>query len=149
MVPLFAGAEPSVSNQLQPAELLVRPCRASATQSVFTRLRHHIALVLLLAFARVLLPDSAILALHQHEHTEHEAAHASDDALKGRTVVGEKHSHCPVDHLFNAPALPVPCFVFGVVPPGQFAQPQAVALASVWSARLVQTLCLRGPPAVV
>ena len=51
------------------------------------RLRHHIALVLLLAFARVLVPDAAVLALHQHTHTEQEAAHDTGSGLKGKTVV--------------------------------------------------------------
>ena len=114
---------------------------------MFTYLRRHIALVLLLAFARVLLPDTAVLALHRHAHTEHEVAHEVGSGLKGKTIVGEKHTHCPTDHLFNAPALPAPAFAFGVVVPARFAPPKPVALAGVWSARLVQTLCLRGPPA--
>ncbi len=117
--------------------------------AVFTRRRYHIALVLLLAFVRVLLPDTAVLALHDHRHTEHEAAHDTGSRLKGKTVVGEKHSHCPTDHLFSAPALPAPEFVFGVVAPAQFVQSQSAALSSVWATRLVRTLCLRGPPATV
>jgi hypothetical protein len=112
------------------------------------RLSHHIALLLLLAFVRVLLPDAAVLMLHNHTHTELEAAHDADSALKGKTIVSEKHSHCAVDHLFNAPALLVPAFEFGVVVPMRFAQPQQVAVSSVWAMRLVRTLCLRGPPAM-
>lgn len=108
------------------------------------RLRHHIALVLLLAFVRVLLPDELLLALHAHEHTEREIAHEG----KGhKAVVTAKHTHCPTDHLFNAPALPAPAFEFGVVPPVRFAQPGSEAVASLWPGRLVETLCLRGPPA--
>lgn len=104
--------------------------------------------MLLLAFARVLVPDAAVLALHTHAHTEHEAAHDHASGLKGKTVVAEKHTHCATDHLFNAPALPAPVFAFGVVPPVRFARPTGVALNSVWTTRLVRTLCLRGPPAV-
>ena len=115
---------------------------------MFRRYRHHIALLLLLAFARVLLPDSAILALHHHEHTAREAAHDSASHLKGQTIVGEKHTHCPTDHLFNAPALPAPAFVFGVVVPAAFGVEQVAARPDVWTARLVRTLCLRGPPPV-
>ena len=113
---------------------------------MLSRLRSHIALVLLLAFARVLLPDAAVLALHRHAHTEHEAAHDAGSHLKGKTIVSEKHSHCPTDHLFNAPALPTPAFEFGVVPPVRYARPREVAFASHWPARLVATLNLRGPP---
>ncbi len=109
-------------------------------------LRRHISLVLLLAFTRVLVPDAAVLALHPHAHTEREAAHDAGSALKGKTVVAEKHTHCPTDHLFNAPALPAPAFVWGMVVPVRYAQPESVALASVWAARLVTTRCLRGPP---
>ena len=102
--------------------------------------------MLLLAFVRVLLPDDAVLALHWHAHTEHEAAHAPGDPLKGKTVVSEKHRHCPIDHLFNAPALPAPTFVFGLVVPVSFARPPDVARPSVGVVREVQTRFLRGPP---
>jgi hypothetical protein len=110
------------------------------------RLRPYIAVLLLLAFVRVLLPDTAVLALHQHAHTEQEAAHDAASGLKGKTIVSEKHTHCPTDHLFNAPALLAPALVFGVRLPAHFAKPKPVALTSVWAARLVRTLCLRGPP---
>ncbi len=116
---------------------------------VLTRFRPYIALLLLLAFVRVLLPDTAVLALHRHAHTEVEAAHDHASDLRGHTIVSEKHTHCPTDHLFDAPVLPAPTFVFGVVPPLRFPAPQPVALSSVWAARLVRTLCLRGPPAAV
>lgn len=102
--------------------------------------------MLLLAFARVMLPDAAVLALHAHNHTEQEAAHDTGSDFKGKTIVGEKHSHCPTDHLFNAPALPAPGFEFGVRPLVRYARPELVALTSVWATRLVRTLCLRGPP---
>ena len=110
-------------------------------------LRRHIALVLLLAFARVLVPDALVLTLHQHPHTEHEAAHDAGSGLKGKTVVAEKHTHCPTDHLFNAPALPAPAFAWGGVVPVRYARPAGVAFTSVWTARLVTTRCLRGTPA--
>ena len=102
--------------------------------------------MLLLVFGRVLLPDAAVLALHQHAHTEREAAHEAGSGLKGKTIVSEKHTHCPTDHLFNAAALLAPTFEFGVVVPVAFAQRRPGAGASVWTARLVRTLCLRGPP---
>jgi hypothetical protein len=110
---------------------------------VLLSLRSHIALMLLLAFVRVLVPDELLLALHPHRHTEHEVAHEG----KGlKAIVSAKHVHCPTDHLFNAPALPAPTFVFGVRVPTRFARPRAEEVTSHWAGRLVQTLCLRGPP---
>lgn len=99
--------------------------------------------MLLLAFARVLVPDSVWLALHRHEHTRREAAHEGHGY---KAVVDQQHTHCDTDHLFNAPALPAPGFEFGVVVPVRFGPPTAQALTSVWARRLVQTRCLRGPP---
>jgi len=110
-----------------------------------SRFRAHIALVLLLAFARVLVPDSLWLDLHDHEHTTREVAH--EQPGKAKTVVDQQHTHCPTDHLFAAPALLPPTFAFGVVPPTRYVLPASEEVASLWPGRLVETLSLRGPPA--
>jgi len=65
-------------------------------------LRSHLATLLLLCFVRVLLPDAWILALHQHQHTTEEPAHALlvGNAAKGKLLLTAKHQHCQTDH-FN------------------------------------------------
>ena len=57
-----------------------------------------IAILLLLLLTRVMVPDALILELHPHTHTIH-AAH--EDANKAQ--VGQKHKHCPVEDIFEAP----------------------------------------------
>ncbi len=128
---------------MQPSCSGPRLCR---DLSVFSRLRSHIALVLLLAFGRVLLPDAALLALHRHTHTAREAAHQVP-GFKGKVLLTERHTHCATDHLFSAPALPAPVFAFGVVVPVAYEKAVSTERAAPWPARLVATLNLRGPPA--
>lgn len=108
-------------------------------------LRRYIALGLLLTITRVLVPDGVLLVLHPHRHTEREVAHEGRGL---KAVFTAKHTHCPSQHLFNAPALPAAECTFGVVVPGRFAQPQSEEVASRWPHGLVQTLRLRGPPAL-
>ncbi|NEM96541.1 hypothetical protein [Pontibacter burrus] len=61
------------------------------------RISHYIAILLLLLFTRVMVPDALILELHAHTHTVH-AEHT--DTHKAH--VGQKHTHCPVEDLFDA-----------------------------------------------
>ena len=68
------------------------------------------ALLLLLLFVRVMVPDALLLTMHQHAHTEHTV---SEDAQHAK--VEKEHKHCPVEDLFDAsfqgcqqPALRVP-----------------------------------------
>ncbi|NDK56888.1 hypothetical protein [Pontibacter fetidus] len=62
------------------------------------RFTSYIAIVLLLLFARVMVPDALILELHPHTHTIH---NAHEDAHKAQ--VGQKHKHCPVEDNFHEP----------------------------------------------
>lgn len=108
--------------------------------------RSHIATFLLLCFVRVLLPESAILALHRHAHTEKEEAHLPRHR-HDKAVLSTKHQHCPVDHLFDVPfqpaaelTVPAPFFAY--------AQPTGTAQASVWADTTPAAAWLRGPPAL-
>lgn len=62
------------------------------------RISHYIAVLLLLLFARVMVPDALILELHAHTHTVHTDHTDTHDAQ-----VGKKHKHCPVEDLFDSP----------------------------------------------
>ena len=110
-------------------------------------LRSHLALLLLLCLVRTLLPEAWILALHPHEHTTEEPAHAPAFRHKGKALVSNQHKHCPVEELYNVPFLPsaplvvsvpvaYPCFATAPVP--------TIATAP-WIARVPAQL--RGPPA--
>ncbi len=46
---------------------------------------------------RVLVPETTVLALHNHEHTEDQLN--KDAGFK----LDKKHQHCQIDALFNAP----------------------------------------------
>ena len=104
--------------------------------------RSYIATLLLLCFVRVLLPESAILALHRHSHTEKEVAHSG----KGyKALLSEKHQHCPVDHLFDVPFQPVPELQLQPVVHTFAPLPRALG-QSVWGHASPATAYLRGPP---
>ena len=73
-------------------------------------LRSHIALLLLLCLTRTLLPEAWVLALHSHDHTTAEPAHAPAFARKGKALLSAKHQHCEVEQFYNAafqPAVPI------------------------------------------
>ncbi|GAB3827887.1 hypothetical protein [Hymenobacter jeollabukensis] len=107
--------------------------------------RTQLATLLLLCFVRVLLPESAILALHRHAHTEKEEArlpaHHGDKA-----VLSTKHQHCPVDHLYDVPFQPAAELV-GPTAFYTYARPEGEARQSVWAATAPAPAWLRGPPA--
>lgn len=110
-------------------------------------LRSRLALVLLLCFARVLLPDAWVLALHAHQHTTHEPTLAKDWP-KDKSLLSAKHQHCDTDQFFKSafePGLPVavPAPVPAVV------APVAAMAAVVGYAAPVAHTALRGPPAQV
>lgn len=107
-------------------------------------LRSHIATLLLLCFVRVLLPESAILALHRHEHTEKEVAHQR--GRHDKAVLTTKHQHCPVDHLFDVPFQPAAELTVPV-PFYAYARPEGAAQQSVWADTTPEAAWLRGPPA--
>ena len=110
-------------------------------------LRSRLALLLLLCFVRAMLPDTWVLALHQHEHTREEVAHvdvSTRAASKSRLLLTAKHQHCQTDH-FNQ--------VFA-----QLVRPLEIRLATVfapsiscwvgtaWPDLAAAAHYLRGPP---
>ncbi|NVO84796.1 hypothetical protein [Hymenobacter terrestris] len=110
-------------------------------------LRSRLALVLLLCFARVQVPDAWILALHEHQHTV-DAPPQTGLADNHEATVSSQHQHCAVDHFFSAafqppapPALPVP--------PTDYQLACSLPTASVWNSATRATADLRGPPTVI
>ncbi|WP_400192520.1 hypothetical protein [Hymenobacter sp. B81] len=108
-----------------------------------SKLRSHIALLLLTCFMRVLVPEAWILALHSHQHTEHEVAREQPDA---KAQLSEKHQHCPVDHLFDVPFQPTAELTVPH-PFYSYARPEATPQESVWDNTTPAAAWLRGPPA--
>lgn len=109
-------------------------------------LRSRLALVLLLCFVRVLLPDAWVLALHQHAHTTEEPTQATGWP-KGKALVSAKHQHCDADQFFKSAFEPAPEAQVAPAEPLQFAAPAPAALAAVQTADTFATPDLRGPPA--
>lgn len=108
-------------------------------------LRSRLALVLLLCFARVQVPDAWILALHEHQHTV-DAPQAATSAGSRKAVVSSRHQHCAVDHFFDVAFQPPAPLVLPVAFVGyQLARSRPAF--SVWNAATRATADLRGPPA--
>lgn len=76
-----------------------------ATSLHVQNLRSRLALVLLLCFTRVLLPEAWVLSLHPHEHTTEEPSQ-EPGALHGKTVLSTQHQHCDVDSFYHVPFQP-------------------------------------------
>ncbi|MFD3003478.1 hypothetical protein ACFS7Z_24180 [Pontibacter toksunensis] len=96
----------------------------------------YIATLLLVLFCRVLAPEAAILALHQHEHT--------DDTFTSETTIGKAHLHCDVADFCNS-EFALPAFSSGLVTapkPGLFVSPYSFA----WKFTFPNNTYLRGPP---
>ncbi|MBX0292703.1 hypothetical protein K3G63_19820 [Hymenobacter sp. HSC-4F20] len=109
--------------------------------------RSRLALVLLLCFVRVLLPDAWVLALHQHEHTTEEPTRATTWP-KGKALLSGKHQHCDADQFFKSafePAPPVPTTVSAVF---GFAPDLNQALVTSEHLAPITTADLRGPPSI-
>lgn len=110
-------------------------------------LRSRLAIVLLLCFVRVLLPDAWVLALHRHAHTTEEPTQAIGWP-KGKALVSAKHQHCDADQFFKSAFEPAPAEHAAPARPRQFAAaPVPAALAAAWLASSFATPDLRGPPA--
>jgi hypothetical protein len=109
-------------------------------------LRSRLALVLLLCFVRVLLPDAWVLALHQHAHTTEEPTQATGWP-KGKALVSAKHQHCDADQFFKSAFEPAPATQAAPAEPLQFAAPVTAAVAAVQVTDHFTTPDLRGPPA--
>jgi len=100
----------------------------------------YISFFLLAVFCRVLVPDSLILALHQHTHTVEKKI----PAKPGQAQLDTKHIHCPVEHLFNNSAYELPAtlvFLIYNIPNTYLKQHH-----SIWKFTFPNTICLRGPP---
>ena len=97
------------------------------------------AVLLLLLFARVMVPDALLLELHGHAHTIHPEHTDTHEAL-----VGQEHSHCPVEDLFGAPYQPVvnPILFKPVV----HTATHTVHYSSSWHGTIIQHASPRGPP---
>ena len=102
--------------------------------------RSHLATLLLLCFARVLVPDGWVLQLHAHQHTLHEPARGKHV----KAVLTAQHRHCQTDHFYKTffqPALPLEFLCLT-----QYAA-SLVQPATVGWARAPFAYCyLRGPP---
>lgn len=106
---------------------------------------------LLLLFVRVLTPDAAVLRLHLHQHTTHTQAEpavelAGSQGPVAKHVFSDKHQHCSVEHLFDAPfqpALPLTLAAPFRLPAYPEYRPQAPVCPA---SHLLDGACLRGPP---
>ncbi|SHI34363.1 hypothetical protein SAMN02745146_0595 [Hymenobacter daecheongensis DSM 21074] len=104
--------------------------------------RSQLAVLLLLCFVRVLLPDGWVLALHAHQHTEREP----ERPKAAKATLTAKHQHCHTDHFCTLPFQTVARLEFGVG--ARYCRPQAVPRVSVWAKDTPTALLLRGPPAL-
>ena len=103
--------------------------------------KNYIAIFLLLLFVRVLVPETAILALHSHEHTEEQVK--KDTGFK----LEKKHQHCQIDQVFNAPFTPAPQVVIQAVPVS-FTDLYSANHSYIWKFTFPNNTDLRGPPVV-
>lgn len=109
-------------------------------------LRSRLALVLLLCFTRVLLPDAWVLALHAHEHTTEEPTQARSWP-KEKALLSAKHQHCDVDQFYKEVFQSPEPLALPPAPALYRSAAEAPPLAEV-SGVFTPTTGLRGPPAV-
>jgi len=107
---------------------------------VFTRC---ISLLLLLLFVRVLVPDTLILALHQHTHTVEKRL----DTRWGDKQIATKHIHCPTDHLFHNTFYTLPAAVVLLLMP-EHRSSYKPSFQAVWKFTFPNNRLSRGPPFV-
>ena len=105
---------------------------------VFTRV---VSVFLLLLFARVLVPDTLILALHQHTHTIEKHL----DSPLGDKKVDAKHIHCPTDHLFHNTFYTLPVALVLLVFT-QYTSSYNPSFKAVWKFTFPNNSLTRGPP---
>lgn len=108
-------------------------------------LRSRLALMLLLCFVRVLLPDAWVLALHQHEHTTEEPTRAVAWP-KGKALLSAKHQHCDADQFFKSAFEPAPVVQATGPTAAEFVVVPTPAVAATGYLQPVATPDLRGPP---
>ncbi|MCA8832276.1 hypothetical protein [Hymenobacter pini] len=109
-------------------------------------LRSRLALVLLLCFVRVLLPDTWVLALHRHAHTTEEPTQATGWP-KGKALLSAKHQHCDADQFFKSAFEPAPELPTVAAEAPVFAQAVDGSVPAAWHCLPRPTADLRGPPA--
>ena len=107
-------------------------------------LRSRLALLLLLCFTRVLLPQAWELRLHDHAHTTHEPS-VEVGPLHGKTVLSAQHQHCPTDSFWHVPFQPATPPVLPT-PFRGYAAAAAPAPLAEWSATVPPAADSRGPP---
>jgi len=107
-------------------------------------LRSRLALLLLLCFMRVLLPEAWVLELHAHQHTTEEPTQIAG-AFKGKALLSVKHQHCAVDHFYDVPFQPASLLELPVIV-AVYQASAATPEVSVWLSATRPTADLRGPP---
>jgi len=108
-------------------------------------LRSWLALVLLLCFVRVLLPEAWVLSLHRHQHTTEEPTQ-TPGTLRGKLVLSTKHQHCDVDHFCSTPFQPVPFLELEELVLQAYQRATMVALIRAGEVMPPAIDYLRGPP---
>jgi hypothetical protein len=103
--------------------------------------KNYIAIFLLLLFVRVLVPETAVLALHNHEHTEEQFPAKKNTGLK----LDQKHQHCQIDELFNAPFTPVQAVIIQANNL-TYSDTYSASHSFIWKFTFPNNTDLRGPP---
>jgi len=102
--------------------------------------KNYIAFFLLLLFVRVLVPETMVLTLHAHEHTQDEQK-KTDTGFK----LDKKHTHCHTDDFFNTPYSPVPATQI-FAPIITFTDTYSANHSFIWKFTFPNNTDLRGPP---
>jgi hypothetical protein len=104
------------------------------------RFKNYIAFFLLLLFVRVLVPETTVLAMHSHDHTE-DAAIKMDAGFK----LDKKHNHCHTNNLFNTPFSPaLPAAINALL--FTFTDTYSANYSYIWKFTFPNNTDLRGPP---
>ena len=102
--------------------------------------KNYIAFFLLLLFVRVLVPETMVLALHAHEHTQ-DVQEKNDTGFK----LDKKHSHCHTDDFFHTPYSPAPATqAFASII--TFTDNYSANHSFIWKFTFPNNTELRGPP---
>ncbi|WP_148041428.1 hypothetical protein [Rufibacter immobilis] len=96
---------------------------------------------MLLLFCQVMVPEAAILALHDHEHT---AAHDEPAPGDAKHTVGKVHKHCKEKdygqpHLLELPTVPTPVYTVAI-------SSLTTDFCFAWKFTYPNNIDLRGPP---
>ena len=107
-----------------------------------------LAWLLLLCLVRTLLPETAVLALHAHEHTTLEPAHTAAFRRTGKSLVSNQHQHCAVEQFYDVAyqagppvLLPAPRVAL------RYATAEALPPVRPAAGEVLFARALRGPPA--